>query len=86
MQETNMLNEIIRLPIEKRITLIESVLASVRKDLCLEKSPSENLRQQMAAAAETLCRDYLQNDELTAFTVLDSEDYYEQRRDFAHQY
>ncbi len=79
MQEISMLSEIIRLPIEDRIALIESVLASVRKDLIPEKPSHDNSRQQMATAAEILCRDYLENRELTAFTALDSEDFHEQR-------
>ncbi len=79
MQQAEILNEIIRLPIPERIAVIESVLISVRKELNLVDIPHRDMKQQMSEAAEALYRDYLENDELTAFTALDSEDFYEER-------
>ncbi len=79
MQQTEILNEIIRLPLSERIAVIESVLISVRKELNITDMPQRNMSQQMSEAAEALYRDYLENEELTAFTALDGEDFYEER-------
>lgn len=80
MHQTEILNEIIRLPISERIEVIESALMSVRKDLKIFNLPYKDMeQQQMSIAAETLYRDYLENKELTAFTVLDGETFYEER-------
>lgn len=40
------------------------------------KGASSQKKQQLAAAAEALLSDYTMNDELTAFTALDSEEFY----------
>ncbi|OQX27986.1 MAG: hypothetical protein BWK80_02490 [Desulfobacteraceae bacterium IS3] len=79
MQQTEILNEIIRLPLSERIAIIESALISVRKELNVTDMPQKNIRQQMSEAAEALYRDYLENEELTAFTALDGEEFYEKR-------
>ena len=79
MQHAEILNEIIRLPLSERITVIESVLMSVRKELNRKNMPHRDIQQRMSEAAESLYGDYLENDELTAFTALDSEDFYEER-------
>ncbi|OQX27980.1 MAG: hypothetical protein BWK80_02460 [Desulfobacteraceae bacterium IS3] len=79
MQQTEILNEIIRLPLSERIVIIESALISVRKELNITDMPQRNMRQQMSEAAEALYMDYLENEELTAFTALDGEEFYEKR-------
>jgi len=79
MQQTEILNEIIRLPLSERIAIIESALISVRKELNVTDMPQKNIRQQMSEAAEALYMDYLENEELTAFTALDGEEFYEKR-------
>ena len=38
----------------------------------------EHKRQQLEKAAQLLLRDYLEDDELTAFTALDSETFHEE--------
>jgi len=79
MQHTEILTEIIRLPLSERIAVIESALVPVRKELHLTEITHRDMTQQMSEAAEALYTDYLENDELTAFTALDSEDFYEER-------
>jgi nucleoside diphosphate kinase len=67
-------NEIIkviqRLPIQKRIYVIEKAIHSIRK---------QEDTNQMNIAADTIYTDYKSDKKLTAFTDLDFEDFYETR-------
>ncbi len=64
------MREIERLPLGRRILLMEKTLRSIRE--------SEHKRK-MAAAADLLDADYRTDSELTAFTALDLENFYEAR-------
>ncbi len=70
MRTNEIIKEIQRLPIQKRIYVIEKTIHSLRK---------HGNTNQMKKAADTLYTDYKSDKELTAFTNLDFEDFYEAR-------
>jgi hypothetical protein len=70
MRTNELIKEIERMPVQKRIYLIEKTIHSIRK-----KSDSD----QMKKAVNFLLMDYKSDKELTAFTNLDFEDFYETR-------
>ena len=70
MKTAEILNEIKKLPIEKRIIVIEKAM-----HLVLDNKTNEH----MVKAAEALYGDYCNDKELTAFSDLDLEDFYEAR-------
>ncbi len=68
MQTFDLIQEIQRLPLSKKFLVIEETLKSIKK---------EELNNQMTIAAEALYEDYVKNEELTEFTSLDFEQFYE---------
>ncbi|MBC8180535.1 hypothetical protein H8E88_05360 [candidate division KSB1 bacterium] len=70
MRTSEIISEIQRLPIQKRIYVIEKTIHSIRK---------KEDTSQMKKSADVLFLDYQSNKELTAFTDLDLEDFYEAR-------
>ena len=70
MRTTELIKEIQRLPVQKRIFVIEKTLHSIR-----QKEDDSNMKK----AAELLYADYKTDSELTAFSNLDYEDFYEAR-------
>lgn len=70
MRTTELIKEIQRLPLHKRIYVIEKSIHSIREQ--------ENLSL-MRKAAALLLTDYTTDAELTAFTNLDYEGFYEAR-------
>lgn len=68
MRTSEIIKEIQRLPIPKRIYVIEKSMRLIR----IQESKS-NLKK----AADSLISDYKTDSELTAFTNLDFEDFYE---------
>ena len=64
------IREIEKLPVRKRMVIIERTLMSIRQ---------RQEKNQMEKAADILQKDYLTDKELTAFTSLDLEDFYETR-------
>lgn len=71
MTNTKIVEEINRLPIAEQIYIVEIVLKNIRQRA--EKTPS------LAEGARALLHDYENDGELTAFTALDGEDFYESR-------
>jgi len=69
MQTTDIMHDISCLPKSQRMLLVEYIIRSIRH----EEQPS------LEKAAECLCEDYLNDKELTVFTQLDCEDFYETR-------
>ena len=67
MQTTDIMQNITRLPISQRMLLVEYIIRSIRHE---EQQPLEK-------AANSLYSDYLNDKELTIFTQLDCEDFYE---------
>jgi hypothetical protein len=68
MKPEEILREIRRLPVKKRIYVIEKAIHSIRE---------QEEKDQMSKAVDTLYSDYKNDKELTAFTNIDFEDFYE---------
>jgi len=68
MKTEEILREIKRLPVKKRIYVIEKAIHSIRE---------QEEKDQMSKAVDTLYSDYKNDKELTAFTNIDFEDFYE---------
>ena len=74
MDANELIKEIKKLPIQKRIYVIEGAIHSIRK---------EEDSNQLKTAADDMFNEYHTDSELTAFTILDCENFYETRRDLA---
>ncbi|MCC5933896.1 MAG: hypothetical protein LAT75_10195 [Candidatus Cyclonatronum sp.] len=70
MDTKELIKEIQKLPVRKRIYVIERSMNLIRK---------EEDDDEMKKAAEELYEDYLRDKELTAFTNLDFDHFYETR-------
>jgi hypothetical protein len=70
MRTAELIKEIQKLPLQKRIFVIERSIHSVRKE--------EDMNE-MKKAVDALLMDYKTDKELTAFTNLDFEEFYEAR-------
>jgi hypothetical protein len=68
MQEIDLINEIQRLPIIKRFFVIEETIKSIKK---------EELGNQMELAVNALYHDYKNDKDLTDFTSIDMDNFYE---------
>lgn len=68
MNTDELLKEIERLPVHKRMYLVEKTLNTIRKKEDLNK---------MNLAAETLYSEYTSNKELIAFTDIDFDEFYD---------
>lgn len=64
MSTSEIIKEIEKLPLSKRMYIIEKAMSSIKK-------------QSLEQAAELLYKDYESDKELTAFTTLDFENFYE---------
>jgi tRNA(Ser,Leu) C12 N-acetylase TAN1 len=70
MKTKELIKEIEKLPVRDRIYVIERSMNLIRK---------QEKEDQMKKAADELYEDYLTDNELTAFTVLEFEKFYETR-------
>ncbi len=68
MRTSDIIKEIKRLPVSKRIYVVEKTMRSIR-----EQEDENNMKE----AADALLLDYKTNTELTVFTNLDFEGFYE---------
>lgn len=68
MNTEELIAEIQKLPLLQRLYVIEQSMRLIRK---------QQEAWQMQQAAEALCDEYRHNKELTSFTDLDGEDFYE---------
>ena len=68
MQTIDIIQEIQRLPLSKKFFVVEETIKSIKK---------EEMQKQMELAAHELYTDYVNDKELTAFTSLDFENFYE---------
>lgn len=68
MSTSDILKEIDRLPLNEKLLIIEKAVKDILR---------YNYDQQMTVAAESLENEYKTNPELTVFTNLDMEDFYE---------
>ncbi len=71
MTNTQIVKEINRLPLSEKIYIVELVLKNIRQES--KKTPT------LAEGAQALLNDYKNDAELTAFSALDGEDFYESR-------
>ncbi len=70
MNTKELIKEIQKLPVKKRIYVLERTMFLMRK---------QDEETQMKQAADELFKDYLTDKDLTAFTNLDFEEFYEAR-------
>jgi len=70
MGTATLIREIKRLPVTSQLQIMEQTLRFIKQ---------EDIKRQMTAAADILYDDYVNDKELTAFTALDFEDFYETR-------
>ena len=68
MRTDEIIKEIQKLPVHKRIYVIEKTIHSIRK---------QDDKNQLKKAADKLLIDYQSDKELTVFTGIDFEDFYE---------
>ncbi|HRR08050.1 MAG TPA: hypothetical protein PLO56_05095 [Rhodothermales bacterium] len=68
MQTIDLIKEIQRLPLTQRFYVVEETIKSIKK---------QEMQHQMEQAAHELHDDYVHDKELTAFTSLDFENFYE---------
>ena len=61
MSTSEIISEINKLPVSQRLTLIELTIKNIRE---------EERKQRLSAAAEKLYDDYINDPELTAFSIL----------------
>ncbi len=70
METNEIIDEIKKLSIKERLQIIEKTVRTIQND---------DEKEQMKMAADTLYDDYKNDAELTIFTDLDLEDFYETR-------
>lgn len=70
METREIIRAIKKLPISKRVLIMERTLKTIRESVT---------ERNMEEAADSLRNDYINNNELTAFSQLDCEDFYEAR-------
>jgi hypothetical protein len=68
MQTKELIKEIQQLPLDQKFFVVEETIKSIKK---------EEMSNQMELAAIELYDDYVNEHELTAFTLLDFENFYE---------
>ena len=69
METLEIIRHVNRLPLSQQMFVAECIIHSIRQ----REQPS------MEMAAERLCADYMADENLTVFTQLDREDFYEAR-------
>jgi hypothetical protein len=81
MTYTEMLATLKKLTLTERLALVEAALHLMREELQeREQQPTTDEKAaRLTAAAQALLPDYTTDTELTSFTALDSEDFYEAR-------
>lgn len=77
MTGAELLQELKKLTSAERLTVAEAALRLVREELqqTAQAATQSEMKQRLAKAAEVLLPDYQAGGDLTAFTVLDSEDF-----------
>jgi hypothetical protein len=77
MTQIEILQELEKLTSTERLAVAEAILRLLRDDLKKTDQPSSKteMKPQLVKAAQVLLQDYQAGSELTAFTVLDSEDF-----------
>jgi hypothetical protein len=68
-EAVEIIKEVSRLPIKEKITVMEKILDSLRGDISKDND--------LEIGAQTLLSEYKNNQELTVFTSIDADDFYE---------
>ncbi len=68
MEPASLLNQIYHLPVSERMLIVERTIHSIRRE-----------RSRMAKAVALMADEYRNDTELTAFSALDQENFYETR-------
>ncbi len=78
MSRKEILEALKRLSPAERLVVIEAALQELRGELQQTEPPlaKEDRKRQLTSAAEALFADYASDSELTAFSVLDGEDFH----------
>lgn len=78
MIQSQIVAELERLTTAERLAVAEAALQLIREDIQRAEHSLAQMdrKKQLAAAAEALLADYKADDELTAFKVLDGEDFH----------
>ena len=81
MTYAEMLETLKKLTLTERLVLMEAALHLMREELQQreQQSAPDEKTARLAAAAQALLPDYTTDTELTSFTALDNEDFYEAR-------
>ena len=81
MTYTEMLETLKKLTLTERLALTEAALHLIREELQQreQQRATDERTTRLAAAAQALLPDYTADTDLTSFTALDSEDFYEAR-------
>lgn len=81
MTQQEILEQIKKLPTMERLAVVEAALHLIHEDLQYIEMPSSQVSksQRLAHAAKALLKDYSTDNELKAFTALDSEDFHAER-------
>ncbi|MDI6803010.1 MAG: hypothetical protein QME58_04075 [Bacteroidota bacterium] len=76
MTHRQIMEELKNLPTVERLRIVEEVLHLIEKDITNphEFQISSGLKKQLATAANSLVQDYSNDNELTSFTSLDSDE------------
>ena len=77
MVKTDVIDELKKLSTTERLAIIEDMIHITREEIEKQKHDSQKRKQELEAAARTLLPDYNNDKELTSFTALDSEEFYE---------
>ena len=70
METKEIIQQIVKLPIEEKLLVIEQTLKSIRE---------REIKEKMSKAVAELQEEYKTNKELTAFTDIDFDNFYESR-------
>ncbi len=73
MTSREIINEIKQLSNAERLAIVEEATRLIRQELAPTTIPSDETR--LTAAAKALLDDYASDKDLTAFTILDGEDF-----------
>lgn len=68
METTEIINRIKRLSLQSKMEVLEKTIQSIKED---------DLKRTLLIASEKMCDDYSNDKELTAFTNIDFDDFYE---------
>ncbi len=76
MSTIDILEELKKLTPAERLSVIETALQQLRGELQQTQPTGQERKRKLALAAEALFADYAADGELTAFSVLDGEDFH----------